>query len=209
MDELLQGCDGTNALSYTIWDYEPTNTHAQGDGWNGEDLSLFSYDDIPDDQDLTADAPKDLHSLCTLGTRAIESWCRPYPAEVMGRVNSFAFDVKSTIFELDITVFSLEGSSIWTAKSIAQEGWTLVFLPLVHYLRTDNSTQGVDRVIGKPCEIPWQQNVPSTADVKLLSITEGRLEIEGQWARWYYPLRERGDRVVRLRLQRWGNPPQH
>jgi hypothetical protein len=49
--------DGENALSYTIWAYESSNTHANGDGWNGEDLSLFSNDDPEGDLDLKADDP--------------------------------------------------------------------------------------------------------------------------------------------------------
>jgi len=114
MDELLNGCDGENALSYTIWVYEPNNTHERGDGWNGEDLSLFSYDDarldsksnfLPsaakemvktlsphsneDDQgDTLAQNPPDLQTLIKLGARGIAGWCRPYPLEVMGKVDS-------------------------------------------------------------------------------------------------------------------------
>ena len=32
MDELLNGCDGPNALSWNLCCYEPTNTHKLGDG---------------------------------------------------------------------------------------------------------------------------------------------------------------------------------
>ena len=33
-------------VSYTIWCYQPDNTNKYGDGWNGEDLSLFSVDQV-------------------------------------------------------------------------------------------------------------------------------------------------------------------
>lgn len=203
MDELLQGCDGTNALSWTLWDYEPTNTHSLGDGWNGEDLSLFSYDDIADDDDISADSPIDLRSLAVLGSRAIGSWCRPYPAEIMGRVDKFTFDMKSTVFEVIITVLSLDGSRVWQGETIREEGWTLIYLPLVHYLRSTQSAGGENRVIGKPGTVPWTEDIPAVADIQVLAMSEGRLEIEGQWARWYYPLKREGDRKIRLKLQKW------
>ena len=32
---------------YTLWTYVVTNNHYWGDNWNGEDLSIYSLDDIP------------------------------------------------------------------------------------------------------------------------------------------------------------------
>ncbi|KAF8323971.1 glycoside hydrolase [Clavulina sp. PMI_390] len=46
LDASLNACDGPNALNYTIWTYCPDNTHEWGDGWNLEDLSLFSPNDL-------------------------------------------------------------------------------------------------------------------------------------------------------------------
>ncbi|WP_041624095.1 glycoside hydrolase family 5 protein [Spirochaeta thermophila] len=40
MDELLLGC--------TLWNYSASNTHAHADGWNLEDLSVWSRDDAPE-----------------------------------------------------------------------------------------------------------------------------------------------------------------
>ncbi|TIA91070.1 hypothetical protein E3P99_01258 [Wallemia hederae] len=46
MDVSLGACDGSNCLSYTVWSYAAGNTHEWGDGWNGEDLSIWSPDDV-------------------------------------------------------------------------------------------------------------------------------------------------------------------
>ncbi|THH08701.1 hypothetical protein EW145_g2522 [Phellinidium pouzarii] len=46
LDASLNAADGPNALNYTIWTYCPDNTHEWGDGWNMEDLSLWSGDDL-------------------------------------------------------------------------------------------------------------------------------------------------------------------
>ncbi|KAL9932926.1 hypothetical protein V8E36_008181 [Tilletia maclaganii] len=46
LDASINACDGTNLLSYSLWTYCPDNIHEWGDGWNGEDLSLWGIDDI-------------------------------------------------------------------------------------------------------------------------------------------------------------------
>ncbi|KAF9228906.1 glycoside hydrolase family 5 protein [Gyrodon lividus] len=46
LDASLNAADGPNALNYTVWTYCPDNSHMWGDGWNMEDLSLWSGDDI-------------------------------------------------------------------------------------------------------------------------------------------------------------------
>lgn len=44
-DASMNASDGPNSLNYTLWNYTPTNCHQWGDGWNGEDLSIWSPDD--------------------------------------------------------------------------------------------------------------------------------------------------------------------
>ncbi|KIJ63415.1 glycoside hydrolase family 5 protein [Hydnomerulius pinastri MD-312] len=46
LDASLNAADGPNALNYTVWTYCPDNCHMWGDGWNMEDLSLWSGDDL-------------------------------------------------------------------------------------------------------------------------------------------------------------------
>jgi hypothetical protein len=200
-------------LSYTLWDYEPTNTHAHGDGWNGENLSLFSYDDIHGDDDLEAMNPGDLSSLIQLGSRGIKGWCRPYPVETMGRIKEFSFDMSTATFELRVNVISLESSRLWQAYREASgttgelqeaEGWTLIYLPFAHYLRDVPSEAGEKRLIGEPAEVVWKEDVPAVVDLEVLELSEGRLEVVGQWARWFYPLKKVGDREVYLKLRKWG-----
>ena len=46
LDASLNGCDGENGLSWTVWVYVPDDhTWEWGDGWNMEDLSLWSWAD--------------------------------------------------------------------------------------------------------------------------------------------------------------------
>ncbi|KAI6110307.1 glycoside hydrolase family 5 protein [Pisolithus croceorrhizus] len=46
LDASLSAADGANALNYTVWTYCTDSTHRWSDGWNMEDLSLWSSDDL-------------------------------------------------------------------------------------------------------------------------------------------------------------------
>lgn len=77
LDASLNACDGGNNVGYTIWTYvavggsalrlgregerevETRHTHEWGDGWNGEDLSLWSADDLRRKWLTDADADSD------------------------------------------------------------------------------------------------------------------------------------------------------
>ena len=46
LDASLNAADGPNCINWTVWTYCPDNSHEWGDGWNLEDLSIWSSDDI-------------------------------------------------------------------------------------------------------------------------------------------------------------------
>ncbi|MBC7920832.1 MAG: cellulase family glycosylhydrolase [Ferruginibacter sp.] len=85
------GAVEANLLSATLWNYTADNTNAHGDGWNNEDLSIFSRDQQTD--------PADLHS----GGRALRAFVRPYPIRTAGTPVKLYFDMAYRIFEFEFT----------------------------------------------------------------------------------------------------------
>ena len=86
IDRSLAALDA-NLLSYTLWNYSSDNGNARGDGWNGEDLSIFSRDQQHD--------PNNVHS----GGRALKAVVRPYARAVAGTPLRMSYDMDSAIFE--------------------------------------------------------------------------------------------------------------
>jgi hypothetical protein len=76
----LLGAMEKEFLSWTLWTYTPDNNNERGDLWNGEDLALWSKDQMRD--------PTDLNS----GGRALESAVRPYPMRLAGSPLETSFD---------------------------------------------------------------------------------------------------------------------
>ncbi|MFM7203533.1 MAG: cellulase family glycosylhydrolase [Myxococcota bacterium] len=96
-------------MSATLWNYTADNSHARGDQWNDEDLSLFCREDGGHREGLDR------------GGRALEALVRPYPMATAGRLISFSFDRKTRRFEL-----VLQGASDMKEP-------TEVFLPRLQY----------------------------------------------------------------------------
>jgi hypothetical protein len=63
-------------LHSTIWNYTADNTHETGDGWNGEDLSIYHQGE----------------------GRAMKGWLRPYPMATAGLPLELSWDRKRGIF---------------------------------------------------------------------------------------------------------------
>lgn len=74
-----------NLMHGTLWNYTADNTQVHGDGWNGEDLSLYCAED---EHEKGEDA----------GGRALDAAVRPYPAAVAGEPLAFEYDPKKTRF---------------------------------------------------------------------------------------------------------------
>jgi hypothetical protein len=79
MDRSLTAVEDAG-LSATIWNYTADNTHARGDQWNGEDLSIYAREDG--------------------GGRALDAVVRPYPMAVAGEIVRCGFERKTRRFEL-------------------------------------------------------------------------------------------------------------
>jgi hypothetical protein len=75
------------AMSSTQWNYTPDNTHAHGDLWNHEDLSVFCDEDG--------------------GGRAVGGFSRPYARHSQGRPVRMRFDPPTRRFELELDASSL------------------------------------------------------------------------------------------------------
>ncbi len=88
LDRSFQAIEA-NLLSCTLWNYNADNSNARGDGWNGEDLSIFSRDQQAD--------PSDINS----GGRGLQAVVRPYPAATAGEPLRMSFDIRSRIFEFE------------------------------------------------------------------------------------------------------------
>lgn len=74
-------------LHATQWNYTASNRNdlAIGDGWNQEDLSIYSADQAVDGRD---------------GGRAVMGFCRPYARRVQGRLLAQRFEAASATFTL-------------------------------------------------------------------------------------------------------------
>ena len=66
-------------VSCTLWNYTAENTNRYGDGWNGEDLSIFSEDQHTDRTDLNS------------GGRALHTAIRPYALATAGEPTAMDF----------------------------------------------------------------------------------------------------------------------
>jgi hypothetical protein len=76
-----------NFVAFTLWNYTANNTNERGDGWNGEDLSIFSVDQQKNKGDI--------HS----GGRALKALVRPYAMTISGEPIRTKYDYRTAEFE--------------------------------------------------------------------------------------------------------------
>ena len=84
LDRSLRAVEAS-LCSAAIWNYTASNTNARGDGWNGEDLSIWSRDQGRDEH------------LPDRGGRALRAVVRPYPVAVAGEPVRLSFDMWSRV----------------------------------------------------------------------------------------------------------------
>jgi hypothetical protein len=119
LDRSMQALE-SNLLSFALWNYAPNNSNDKGDGWNGEDLSLFS----PDQYFTSTDQKSNIYS----GGRAIEAVIRPYPIKTCGIPKRIHFDAKA----LNRT-FLYEFESISSECNYCRSSPTVIFIPTFQY----------------------------------------------------------------------------
>jgi hypothetical protein len=97
-------------LSSTQWNYTVSNSNDPmiGDGWNQEDLSIWSQDQVVEGDAMS-------------GGRAVEGFCRPYVRAAQGNIAAQRFDMEGGTFEAMIVV------------DPTLSGPTELYLPQVHF----------------------------------------------------------------------------
>jgi hypothetical protein len=84
MDRSLCAVEGS-LCSATIWNYTASNTNERGDGWNGEDLSIWSADQGRDTRVLDR------------GGRALRAIVRPYPVATAGEPLQLSYGMRRRV----------------------------------------------------------------------------------------------------------------
>ncbi|HEY1927327.1 MAG TPA: cellulase family glycosylhydrolase [Caulobacteraceae bacterium] len=116
-------------LHATQWNYTASNRNdlRVGDGWNQEDLSIFSRDQQDDPERPDS------------GGRAIRGFCRPYATAIQGRLVSSRFNMAAGRFELEFDA------------DPAIAGPTLVYVPAVQF------PAGRHILLAGPARSEWDQ----------------------------------------------------
>ncbi|MBL8921224.1 MAG: cellulase family glycosylhydrolase [Myxococcaceae bacterium] len=78
MDRTLTAVEDAR-VSATLWNYTADHTRARGDGWNGEDFSIFSREG-----------------------RDVSAVVRPYPRAIAGTLVRYGFELRTRRFELEL-----------------------------------------------------------------------------------------------------------
>ncbi|KAF2400031.1 glycoside hydrolase [Trichodelitschia bisporula] len=110
MDANHYALEGSQANGYTLWTYVATNNHEWGDRWNGEDLSIFSEDDVP----LPAVPPSAAQSLSSLD-RSSPSYSRSLASE--------AQNVDPSTLKRSLTKDTMTSSTSKTAPTEDKAGY--------------------------------------------------------------------------------------
>ncbi|KAF7377751.1 Glycoside hydrolase family 5 protein [Mycena sanguinolenta] len=108
LDASLNAADGPNALNYTVWTYCPDSSHAWGDGWNMEDLSLWCPDDM-----------STLPTMYAIGRSGTEMEMMPNESEAVLMKKPAPFGVTATVRTANNSAMSLAP----TVSGVDAAGW--------------------------------------------------------------------------------------
>ncbi|KAF8301461.1 glycoside hydrolase [Clavulina sp. PMI_390] len=166
MDAILVGCDD-HLLNYTLWGFNPHNSHEWGDNWNREDLSIWSPYDVYhgplhwNENELTAliqpqadtaSIPTEerlslLDDFLTQGARAAKAFCRPYPIFTAGTPIRLEFSIETSVMELDIQLPPPSKDATEASSPLTTE----IYVPYIHYhAKTLERPEKVDQSPGPP-----------------------------------------------------------
>jgi hypothetical protein len=100
-------------MNATLWNYSAGNEHAHGDGWNGEDLSVFCREELQ--------PPSEKAPAASSGGRALRGFIRPYAIATAGKPLQMSFNRKSGKFRYSFEAdFSIQAP-------------TEIFVPIIQY----------------------------------------------------------------------------
>ncbi|TIB84893.1 glycoside hydrolase [Wallemia mellicola] len=182
LDASLNACDGSNCLSYTLWSYVDFNSHEWGDGWNGEDLSIWSKDDMNSDTNKLKTLSYEESSLMPLiesnhgsssissnssntidfldGTRAPEAFIRPYFEYTNGTPLYMDYSISKKTFQ----------GRIGYNSQVKETNVTEIFIPRYFFKNPKVDISEGDYEIDKD-RIYWRYNFNNKSD-KLITITD-------------------------------------
>lgn len=192
---------------------------------NGEDLSLWSKDDLANDASLIQRDDSQAASLASTatfvstsgptpssvasgavtssllldGSRAIEAVCRPFPIALVGRPERIDFDIRTSVFKLSVRVGPSDAPARDGAKSE-------IYLPYIHYAASlastgdaESSRSSTPTSTGKGTT---EHAVALALDVDITTST-GTTTTKGQTLYWTYDVPQT-ERVITLQVKRRG-----
>ncbi|KAI9098286.1 glycoside hydrolase superfamily [Phlyctochytrium arcticum] len=129
----------TNLLNFTLWNYCPDNSHKWGDGWNGEDLSIWSPPVARINNTRASlvagetEMPTFDIDVLNEGGRAVSAFVRPYPILTPGTPLSLKFDLECADFTYTFSHSLTEG--VWAPDRMtsSRDLETEIFVPHEHY----------------------------------------------------------------------------
>lgn len=221
LDTSLNGCDGPNVMNYTIWNFCKDNSHLRGDQWVGEDLSLWSPDDVKqpheavtfsgaaakDQSTSSLSSPSSPASLKS-GSCGVNTPSGPSQQQSASRTDSnngaralLAFVrpypaatkgiVRHISFDIHSTTFKLDVEL--TLGFVSDPNLpTEIYLPAVHY----GAKPHAHRSTAADDDAEGEHTL--ALDVQ---VSAGRWDVEGQKLRWYYDASEADKRPQQFHIQ--------